>query len=160
MSRPSPSPAPSLALLLALLPALFIAGCVPKKPELEPPGVRIADLALTGGGGYELSLRISNRSDVVLPGHRLVLGFRLDGGAVDEFDHQVTVDIPPRGSELIRLQGRFDDAQVSALDALTEGRRGQLPYDLEGRAEAGGRVLEVDYQGWLSASPGQPGRFR
>jgi LEA14-like dessication related protein len=151
--------------LIIIIGSCLLAACGSRAPRLEKPGIQIVELTMNRPGeahaqGYDLIVRVRNTSEIEMVVSDFEFELLLDGGTAGSHTASIDLPIPALSNENVQVSGQISQQQAQSLISLQGGRRGQMPYALEGVLSSQGRSFELVYQGWLSRSPGKSGSFR
>jgi len=148
-------------LVLAL--ALVLMGCsgAPIRISGQPPVIGLDGLAFDDQRMI-MTIRLINNNDQPIALGRLGLSLALnDQAAIRSAPRTGRVTIDPRSRELLQFRFALRPELIEDLQALQNGARNNLPWQLdllemEGESE---RIL-TNQRGFLHAVPGQAGKFR
>ncbi len=153
--------------LFVLLAITFLAGCGSRLAPMVAPDARIisvqVDAGEEGDGPFyqtELLIRSNTRDSMEI--QRIELELVWDGQFRHTFEPDFAVRMAALGNEKIRLDHNIESELWQKFESLESGKRSRMPYAIIGRmyARDSSRPLRFEYDGWLSSTPGVPGRFR
>lgn len=146
-----------------LLLAVSLVACSSRGPKLQPPSLMIAEMRLDDSrSNADIRLRLKNTAARTLPVTQLSFSLTIDGLNAGEFSPDLSLDIPPLGSEVVEVETSISEEVSVALEALDRGSRSRIRYELAGEIlhSDGKGEMSIDTEGFLNPTPGRPGTYR
>lgn len=161
MERLKPRNASGAFTLPALLAAAcLLAACGPNVIEGRPPFVGISGMSLDEDT-LTVDFRLSNENGVPMTIQSYELRVSVEGEDLVRESREYDLLIDTNSAEPLVVERAPEASARLLLQALQQGERNSLPFELSGRV----RTLEDGYlrfeqKGHLYPVPGKPGRFR
>lgn len=153
---------PGLVLLVVLAMALALTGCGDGIREfINPPGASVQRLEVATDGGWKVTLRVQNFSNVLTEFEQIELALYVDGRRAGMLSRGADLIVESDSVELLVLD--LDAAAAAQTTLASESAlRNGFAYRLEGSIETRkprGRY-PIAFDSRLAPVPGRAGEFR